>query len=116
MKSPGLVLFDTSFNPPVPQGIKLGDMNQDGYPDLLFILSSDPGGIFASADSLPQILLSSGCKTGSTGCVKNGYGTGYQVLKKDADAFTGIKDAASVSFVDLDEDVSPDTSFGTSLN
>src|ERR1700748_1330635 len=38
MKSPELVLFDMSFNPSVPQGIKLGNINQDGYPDLLFIL------------------------------------------------------------------------------
>jgi hypothetical protein len=104
MTRPGLVLYDITYSPSAPQGIKLGDMNQDGYPDLLFMVSDVSGSPFGSADSTPHVLLSSQCKSGAKGCFE-GCGTGYQILSANADALSQIKDAKVVSFYDLDEDV-----------
>ncbi len=103
-KMPYLLVQDTTHNPPLPLPIKLGDINQDGFPDLLAIVASGTG---SSADRTPRLAYSMPCSKGVAGCSSDGKGRrGFEVLNKGGDAFKGVKDARGVAFLDMDEDVS----------
>jgi integrin alpha FG-GAP repeat containing protein 1 len=103
-QSPSLLVLDTSVSPPVPLPIKLGDANHDGFPDLLAIVTS---GTSSNSDRTPTVAFSEPCAKGVPGCSANGTGRrGWSVLKKGAEVLSGIKDARSVAFLDMDEDVS----------
>lgn len=103
-KMPYLLVQDTTHNPPLPLPIKLGDINQDGFPDLLAIVASGTG---PSADRTPRIAYSVPCSKGMAGCSSDGKGRrGFEVLSKGGDAFKSVKDARGVAFLDMDEDVS----------
>ncbi len=110
MKSAGLLVYDKTFDPPVSQGIKLGDANLDGFPDLLFILAGNPHGGFLGvgdvADRIPTLAISRSCASGVPGCGQSGKGKrGFAAMTSGFDALSEIKDAATVSFIDMDEDV-----------
>ena len=94
-----LLVLDTTYNPPLPIPLKLGDANLDGFPDLLLIAAS-------GKSRTPKLLWSVPCASDVPGCAADGTGhRGWQVATKDVETLEGITDARSVSFVDLDEDV-----------
>ncbi|CDO68919.1 hypothetical protein BN946_scf185000.g62 [Trametes cinnabarina] len=99
---PSLLVMDTTQNPPIPIPIKLGDVNQDGFPDILAIVVT---GSSSHRSRTPQLALSVSCAGGVAGCGTNGNGRrGWQMIKKDVGPLVGIQDARSVAFLDLDED------------
>ncbi|KAI0648361.1 hypothetical protein C8Q79DRAFT_906145 [Trametes meyenii] len=100
--SSSLLVMDTTQSPPVPVPIKLGDVNQDGFPDLLAIVASGSGSHRART---PQLVLSAQCGKGVPGCNKDGSGRrGWHVVKKDVDPLVSVQDARSAAFLDMDED------------
>ncbi|KAH9483665.1 T-cell immunomodulatory protein [Psilocybe cubensis] len=96
--SPSLFVSDTSFTPSLPVSLKLGDANLDGFPDLLAITVS-------GNDHIPHLVYSVPCAAGVVGCAKDGTGRrGWEVATKGVASLQNIKDARSLSFVDMDED------------
>lgn len=101
---PGLLVMDTIQDPPVPVPIKLGDVNQDGFPDLLAIVVHGSG---SHGQRTPNLVMSVPCAKSVAGCSGSGGGRrGWQAVKKDADPLLKIQDARSAAFLDMDEDVS----------
>ncbi|KAI0628726.1 hypothetical protein C8Q77DRAFT_1067117 [Trametes polyzona] len=100
--SPSLLVMDTSQNPPVPVPIKLGDVNQDGFPDLLAIVATGSG---SHISRTPRLVLSVPCGKGVSGCGADGHGRrGWHLVKKDVGPLVGVQDARSIAFLDMDED------------
>ncbi|KAJ8522676.1 hypothetical protein ONZ45_g812 [Pleurotus djamor] len=96
--SSSLLVLDTSFDPPVPLPIRLGDANLDGFPDLLQV-------IITRDHQTPKLLLSVPCSSGLVGCPENGQGRrSFSVVKKGTESLEAITDAISASFLDMDED------------
>ncbi len=96
--------MDTTQDPPIPVPIKLGDINQDGFPDLLAIVATGGG---SHTQRTPNLVMSVACAKGVAGCSENGSGKrGWKAVKKDADPLLRIQDARSAAFLDMDEDVS----------
>ncbi|KAI6097916.1 hypothetical protein EV401DRAFT_2040044 [Pisolithus croceorrhizus] len=96
--SQSIVVVDSTFSPPVPLPIRLGDTNLDGFPDLMFIVAS--GDV-----RTPKLLVSEPCAKGLPGCDQNGRGRrGFRLVHKDIESLEAIRDARGVTFVDLDED------------
>jgi hypothetical protein len=92
------VVLDTTQVPALPISVKLGDANLDGFPDLLLIVAS-------GQDHVPKMLLSVPCGPGVLGC-GSGHGRhGWSVATKGTETLDAVKDARSVSFLDMDEDV-----------
>ncbi|KAH9918403.1 integrin alpha N-terminal domain-containing protein [Epithele typhae] len=103
---PGLLVVDSSQSPAIPIPIKLGDVNQDGFPDLLMIVAT---GSSSKRQRTPYLIESIPCGKGVPGCGSNGSGRrGWQVVRKDADALISVQDARSAAFLDMDEDGSLD--------
>ncbi|KAJ6620330.1 hypothetical protein B0H10DRAFT_2163572 [Mycena sp. CBHHK59/15] len=93
-----LVVLDTTQIPQLPIAFKLGDANLDGFPDLLMIVAS-------AHDHVPKMLFSVPCAPGVVGCDPNGHGRrGWKVATKGTESLDAVKDARSVSFLDMDED------------
>ncbi|KAJ7771527.1 hypothetical protein B0H16DRAFT_1513818 [Mycena metata] len=89
-----LVVLDTTQIPPLPISLKLGDANLDGFPDLLLIIAS-------GQDHVPKMLFSVPCDSSDAiGCGHRGW----SVATKGIETLDAIKDARSVSFLDMDED------------
>ncbi|TBU24831.1 integrin alpha N-terminal domain-containing protein [Dichomitus squalens] len=100
--SPGLLVMDMTQDPPIPVPIKLGDVNQDGFPDLVVILATGSG---SHRPRTPNMVMSVPCAKGVAGCSGNGAGRrGWQPLKKDVDPLLNVQDARSVALLDMDED------------
>lgn len=97
--SSSLVVLDTTFSPPLPLPVRLGDTNLDGFPELLVIA--------ATADRhTPKLLISEPCTKGLAGCDANGQGRrGFRLLQKGAESLEAVYDARGVTFMDMDEDV-----------
>lgn len=96
--SSSLLVLDTTFSPPIPLPLKLGDANLDGFPDIVAITGS-------GNDRVPSLLFSVPCAKDVVGCSASGTGRrGWHVARKGAEPLAKIKDARAVSFVDLDED------------
>ncbi|KAF8119813.1 hypothetical protein EV363DRAFT_1591087 [Boletus edulis] len=73
------LVLDTTFLPPLPLPVRLGDTNLDGFPDLLVIAAT-------AARHTPKLLISEPCRKGLAGCDTNGYGRrGFRLLQKGAD-------------------------------
>jgi integrin alpha FG-GAP repeat containing protein 1 len=99
--SSSLLVVDTSYSPSLPIPLKLGDVNLDGFTDLLAIFVSSEG------DHTPKVMLSVPCRRGVVGCAGNGSGRrGWRVLEEGAQSLNGVKDARGATFLDMDEDVS----------
>lgn len=77
----GLLMRDDSFDPSLPVPLKIGDLNLDGFPDIVPIVGGTP-----------KILLSKG-------------GRSFELVRDDVEALDAMDDARGVAFVDLDEDV-----------
>lgn len=93
-------MLDTTFNPSLPVSIKLGDANLDGFPDFLIITGS-------GRDHIPSLVYSVPCAVGVVGCGKDGSGKrGWKVATQGVESLQAVKDARSLSFLDMDEDVS----------
>ncbi|KAF5372918.1 hypothetical protein D9758_001485 [Tetrapyrgos nigripes] len=97
--APSLLVQDTTFTPPIPLSIKLGDANLDGFPDLFFVVSTSRG-------NTPKLVYSVPCGQGVPGCAANGTGRrGWQVVgNKGTESLEAVKDARGVAFIDMDED------------
>ena len=92
-------MLDTTFNPPLPIALKLGDVNLDGFPDLLAITVT-------GRDQTPHLIYSVPCETNLVGCAKDGSGRrGWKLATKGVKTLEDVKDARSVTFLDMDEDV-----------
>ena len=100
--TPYLVLSDSSFNGKLPNAIRIGDFNKDGYPDLLVV---------ASTRSSPQqgqvaLLESLACTPATCGdaASKASRRTFKKVDGSTAQALNSINDAKSAFWLDIDED------------
>jgi integrin alpha FG-GAP repeat containing protein 1 len=99
--APSLLVQDTSFSPSIPIALKLGDVNLDGYPDMLLIVASS-----TSQARTPKMIYSVPCAHGIAGCDGAGNGRrGWQVATKGVASLDAVQDARDISFVDMDEDV-----------
>jgi integrin alpha FG-GAP repeat containing protein 1 len=104
--TPSLLVFDTTFNPPLPVPVRLGDSDLDGFPDALLVLV---GGRGAQKTRTPKLVENVPCDAGVAGCGgREGQdgARGWKAVRKGVDAFERITDARGVSFLDMDEDVS----------
>jgi len=82
----------------LPVSIKLGDANLDGFPDFLIITGS-------GKDHIPSLVYSVPCDVGVVGCEKDGSGKrGWKVATEGVESLQAVKDARSLSFLDMDED------------
>ena len=98
LPSTSLLLYDTSFTPPLPIPLKLGDADLDGFPDMLAISVQEH-------DHTPRLLYSVPCTSGLAGCSTSGAGRSWKLATGGAEILDNIKDARSLSFLDMDEDV-----------
>ncbi|GBE82743.1 integrin alpha N-terminal domain-containing protein [Sparassis latifolia] len=98
---PSLLVLDTTQRPAVPVPLKLGDINQDGFPDILAITSSTTSSEKAST---PHLIMSVPCGTGIAGCSTKGARRGWSPVHKGVQPLQNVKDARSVAFLDMDED------------
>ena len=110
ISDPGLLLYDTTFSPPIPLALKTGDADLDGFPEILTIVTTNRRGDYHNSiegyDRIPVLLRSIPCSDNSaTGCPA-GKRT-FEPLAKHTDPLLDVKDARGVSFLDMDEDVSP---------
>jgi integrin alpha FG-GAP repeat containing protein 1 len=62
-----LLVYDTSFTPPLPIPLKLGNVDLDGFSDMLAISVQ-------GHDHTPRLLYSVPCAAGLGGCSKTGAG------------------------------------------
>lgn len=93
-------MTDTTYDPPIPVSLRLGDANLDGFPDFLTIIAS-------GNDRTPHFVYSVRCAPGVTGCKSDGSGRrGWMVADAGTKALQRVKDARGISFLDMDEDVS----------
>ncbi|KDR81920.1 hypothetical protein GALMADRAFT_240232 [Galerina marginata CBS 339.88] len=96
--TPSLLVLDTTYDPSIPIPLKLGDANLDGFPDFLAITVS-------GKDHIPNLVYSAPCSAGVPGCAKDGSGhRSWSLATKGVEALQAIKDARSLSFMDMDED------------
>jgi len=94
-----LLVLETTFSPAIPIVPQLGDVNLDGFPDLLII-----SGTSQDRTRKVSLLLSEPCGKGLAGCDTPGAVIGWREMKKGADILDTVGDARSVSFFDMDED------------
>lgn len=101
LPSTSLLVYDTTFTPPLPIPLKLGDADLDGFPDMLLISVQN-------RDHIPHLVYSVPCAAGLGSCSQSDTGRrGWNMATKGVEILDGIKDARSLSFLDMDEDVCP---------
>jgi hypothetical protein len=99
------MVLDISYTPSLPLSLKLGDANLDGFPDILLISGS-------GKERTPHLIRSVPCAKDVAGCSPGGSGKrGWQLADKDVGSLEAIKDARSISFLDMDEDVGTVSSY-----
>ena len=98
-----LLLSDVTFTPPIPLGLKPGDADLDGFPDLLAIVIDSDGDAHT-----PRLLWNVQCSSGVPGCDADGKGRrGFMAASgNEIELLEGMRDVRGVGWVDLDEDVS----------
>ncbi|KAL9714709.1 hypothetical protein Ac2012v2_001367 [Leucoagaricus gongylophorus] len=94
-----LLVTDTTYDPPIPLSIRLGDANLDGFLDFLLISASGD-------DRTPYLVYSTPCAPGVVGCnPSDGSGRrGWRVADIGTMSLKNVKDARGVTFLDMDED------------
>ncbi|KAF8319364.1 hypothetical protein DL93DRAFT_2124690 [Clavulina sp. PMI_390] len=97
-----LLLFDTTFSSSLPIPLKVGDIDLDGFPDLVPIVVRPDGSM------TPFVLLSHSCGSSHADGCTSSAGRTFKVLSTGTSALTSISDARSVAFLDIDEDGSWD--------
>ena len=104
--TPQLLVLDTTYDPPLPVPLKVGDLNLDGFADIVLIIAA-PSGDRSRLAKTPKILGSVACRKGVAGCGSDGKGRrGWSVLGRDNNVLDEFQDARGVVLVDIDEDVS----------
>ena len=104
--TPQLLVLDTTYDPPLPVPLKVGDLNLDGFADIIPIIAT-PSGDRSRPAKTPKILGSVACSKGVAGCGPDGKGRrGWSVLGRDNNVLDEFQDARGVVLVDIDEDVS----------
>ena len=99
------MVLDTTYDPPLPVPLKVGDLNLDGFVDIVPIIAT-PSGDRSRLSTTPKILGSVACSKGVVGCGPDGKGRrGLSVLGRDNNVLDGFQDARGVVLVDIDEDV-----------
>ncbi|KIO28141.1 hypothetical protein M407DRAFT_72199 [Tulasnella calospora MUT 4182] len=100
----GLLIYDTTYNPPLPLGIKVGDADLDGFPDILPIIAHN-GNVYGISTT-PWLLHSVPCNDGARKKLgKCPQGRRYfEPVTKSVGPLEEITDARSVTFLDMDED------------
>jgi len=94
-----LLVYDTSFTPPIPIQLKLGDADLDGFPDMLAIPVH-------GNDRTPRLAYSVPCHSDLPGCPNISTGRrGWKMATKGVEFLENIKDARSLAFLDMNEDV-----------
>lgn len=96
IQSPALSLFDTTFKPSLPLPLRLGDINMDGFPDVLLVVSTSSG-------TQAKILESVACGPQHKECQS---GRTFRVPPRGTAALDAITDVKLASFIDVDDDVS----------
>ncbi|KAG8892085.1 hypothetical protein FRB99_002968 [Tulasnella sp. 403] len=101
----GLLLFDTTYKPPLPLPLKIGDADLDGFPDLLLLVAHN-GGLFGIATT-PWLLQSVPC----TGRIRKASGSNcpqnrrfYEPVTRHVEPLQEITDARGAAWLDIDED------------
>ncbi|KAI0059037.1 integrin alpha N-terminal domain-containing protein [Artomyces pyxidatus] len=100
--SPSLLVLDTTFSPPLPILPRLGDVNLDGFPDLLLIT-----GTTQDRTRKVRLVLSEPCSGGGggvVGCNAAGARRGWKEVKKGVEVLESVGDARGATFLDIDED------------
>lgn len=100
--APGLLVFDTTYDPPLPVPLRAGDADLDGFPDALVVLVNGRG---AARTRTPKLVMNVPCASGIAGCT-GGVARGWLPARKGVEALESVKDARGVTFLDMDEDVS----------
>jgi integrin alpha FG-GAP repeat containing protein 1 len=101
--SNSLLLYDTTATPPIPLPLRIGDVDLDGFPDLIpIVVRNDKG-----SSHTPEILISRPCtgKDASQGRCPAKYGRTFSAMVNDVDPLATISDARGLALLDLDEDV-----------
>ena len=104
--APQLLVLDTTYDPPIPVPLKIGDLNLDGFVDIVPIIATpSPGNRYKMAKT-PKILGSISCSKRVAGCGPDGKGRrGWSVLGRANNVLDEFQDARGVVLVDIDEDV-----------
>jgi integrin alpha FG-GAP repeat containing protein 1 len=98
--------LDTTYDPPLPVPLKIGDLNLDGFVDIVPIIATPSAGDRSKLAKTPKILGSVACSKGVAGCGPGGKGRrGWSVLGRDNNVLEEFQDARGVVLVDIDEDV-----------
>lgn len=104
--APYLVLADSAFRGNLPNPLRIGDYNKDGYPDLLILSSGSSG----RSQGRPSLLQSQPCSKKT--CTQAAYESSRRSFAKlegdAANALNSIQDAKSAMWMDIDEDGSLD--------
>ena len=104
--TPQLLVLDTTYNPSLPVPLKVGDLNLDGFVDIVPIIATPSPGDRSKLAKTPKILGSVACRKGVAGCGPDGKGRrGWSVLGRDNNVLEEVQDARGVVLVDIDEDV-----------
>lgn len=89
-------MFDTTFNPSLPLPLRLGDVNMDGFPDVLLVVSTSSGTQVRVLESVACGPQYKECRSGRT----------FRVPPRGTAALDAITDVKLASFIDVDDDVS----------
>jgi integrin alpha FG-GAP repeat containing protein 1 len=85
----------------------MGDLNLDGFVDIVPIVATPSPGDRSKLAKTPKILGSVACGKGVAGCGSDGKGRrGWSMLGRDNNVLEEFQDARGVVLVDIDEDVS----------
>lgn len=101
-----LVLTDPSFRGTLPNPIRIGDFDKDGYPDLLIVSASSS----SAHQGRVSLLQSIACNRRTCSRPASDAGRRYfqRVEGSKAIALNQFNDAKSAHFIDIDEDGSLD--------
>lgn len=103
--TPQLLVLDTTYDPPLPVPLKVGDLNLDGFVDIVPIVAVPSPSDRSKLAKTPKILGSVRCGKGVAGCGQEGIGRrGWSVLGRDNNVLEEFQDARGVVLVDIDED------------